>query len=186
MPAGGVGVCYRIDANDQIVSVDDEWQRIADKISVSHVRADQVTGRVLWDFISDSTTRHIYQRIVSRVRAGRTARFTLRCDTPSLRRLLRMTIRSDETGVVEFRTEPLEIVERAPVLLWSDEAARSDELIRACGWCKRVHIDSDDWVEAEVAVEQLQLFERSALPHVTHGLCDQCLETMEKTIEGLE
>lgn len=186
MPAGAVGVQYRIDEKDEIVSVDDAWQHIADGMPLSHVRASEVTGRVLWDFIGDSTTRHIYQRIVARVRAGRTAQFTLRCDTPSLRRLLRMTIRSDANGAVEFCTEPLEEVERATVPLLSIDAARSDELLRACGWCNRVDIDVDNWVEAEVAVEQLQLFERAALPYLTHGLCDRCLEAMEETIAALE
>ncbi len=186
MPAGAVGVWYRIDANDEIVFVDEAWERIAGALPAPDGRPGAVTGRPLWEFIGDGITRHIYEQLLVRVRAGRVAQFTLRCDSASYRRLMRMTVAADGEGCVDFRTEPVEIVEREPVTLLLPHANRSSELLRACGWCNRIDVGDAEWTEVEEAVERLRLFERPAVPRLSHGICDPCQARLLEAIEALE
>lgn len=181
-----VSVRYRIDARDQIVFVDDAWHHTAATLASAREAANDVTGRLLWDFIGDAVTRRIYEQILARVRAGRVVQFTLRCDSAAYRRLLRMTIRADASGAVDFHTDPIESVPRSPVPLLSPDSPRSASMLRACGWCNRIDVGADEWTEVEEAVERLRLFERAALPHLSHGVCNACHAGLLATIEALE
>jgi hypothetical protein len=58
--------------------------------------------------------------------------------------------------------------------LYSASTERSDDLVRSCGWCKKIAIPQEQWVEVEEAVEVLRLFDRQSLPRITHGICPQC------------
>lgn len=54
---------------------------------------------------------------------------------------------------------------------------RSGSLLRACAWCKRVDVGGE-WLEIDVALEPLRIFELKRLSAVTHGICDACHQTM--------
>lgn len=185
MPAGAVGVRYRINARDEIVFVDEAWEAIASALPAPHVRPASVTGRVLWEFIGDGVTRALYEQLLARVRAGRTAQFNLRCDSATYRRLVRMTVAPETEGCVDFRTETLEVHRREPQPLLSLDIPRSDDFVRACGWCNRIDVGTDDWIEVEDAVERLRLFEQDAVPHLSHGVCESCHATLLQTIDDL-
>src|SRR6185436_20078162 len=96
-------VVYRINAHDELVHVNDAWTAFADDNGAAAQGASHVLGRVLWTFVTDSTTRHIYKRMVDRVRIdGTPIRFQFRCDAPGRRRLLAMEIARADNGSVEF------------------------------------------------------------------------------------
>lgn len=179
---------YAIDAEDRICFVDEGWRRFAQANDGEELVGPSTLGRSIWDGISDPTTRALYQQIVARVRQGRSARFTLRCDGPGCRRLLEMTISLAPDGSVLFETQALRVTEREPVDLLSRRATRSTTLLRACAWCNRIDagFGTDDWVDVEEAVERLRLFEAEQMPRVTHGICGSCLASMERTLEDME
>ncbi|MFN8587284.1 MAG: hypothetical protein U0704_05735 [Candidatus Eisenbacteria bacterium] len=54
-----------------------------------------------------------------------------------------------------------------------------------CGWCKAVDADGQ-WVEPELGVELLNLFERDALPEITHGICAECYERVAAEDDDLD
>lgn len=179
---------YAIDADDNLCFVDDAWGLFADANDGAHLTRATMLGKSLWECITDDTTRTLYQQIVARVRQGHLAQFTLRCDGPSCRRLLEMTITAAANGVVEFETRTVSAEDRAPVALLSRRTTRSSELLRMCAWCNQVNIGAttDEWVEVEDAMERLQCFEHGSVPQVTHGICGQCLEGMMATIGQME
>ena len=75
-------------------------------------------------------------------------------------------------------TNWLERVEaRPPMPLLEPAAARSEEYVTVCSWCKKVELPGATWVEVEEAVEHLRLFDRAVLPQLTHGICPTCLES---------
>jgi hypothetical protein len=162
----GSVVRYAIDAEDSICFVDEGWYEFADANGGDELKPPAVLGLSLWGCISDPTTRDLYRQIVDRVRQGKLARFTLRCDSPECRRLLEMTISSNADGTVEFCTSVLSLENRAPVALLSSKVSRSTEMLRMCAWCNRINLGahSSDWVEVEDAAEQLDLFERELMP----------------------
>lgn len=180
------GVRYRINDRDEITFVDEEWDRFAETNDGAEVVGNEVLGRNLWEFICDPATRHLYQQIVARVRQGCQAQFKLRCDSPSCKRHLAMTIHAPETGIVEFATQSLLVEDRPPMALLAKGTPRSTELLLACAWCNRIDVGSDAWTEVEVAVERLKLFEVGRMPQLTHGICAACFATMTSTLDDLK
>jgi hypothetical protein len=178
------GIVYRVNQHNEIIFVNEEWRRFA-RLNDASDLADRVLGRSLWDFIGDSTTRSLYEQIIGRVRGGHQARFTLRCDGPTVRRLIEMTISPGHEGDLDFETRALSVVERAAVPLLARSAKRSQNLLRACAWCNQVDVSSDEWVEVEDAVERLRLFELSDMPQITHGICGPCLAGMIDKLDAL-
>jgi hypothetical protein len=177
----GDEIHYRVNDRDEIVFVNQAWDRFALANSGEHVTTPQVLGRPLWGFITDPTTRALYRDILARVRRGRSVRFVLRCDSPECRRLLEMEVSRGPDEVTDFRVHTLSQEAREPQPLLDSDRPHSEELLRVCGWCRRVDAGGR-WAEVEEAVSLLGLFERALLPGVTHGMCDDCYSRMVATM----
>jgi len=180
------GVRYQINDRDEITFVDKAWVRFAQANDGAELVGHGVLGRVLWEFIDDGVTRQLYQQIVGRVRQGHQAVFKLRCDSPSCKRHLEMTIHATGADIIEFATQTLQLEDRPPMAFLGRGTPRSTELLRACSWCNRIDVGSDAWTEVEVAVERLKLFELGRMPKITHGICATCFATMTTTLDDLK
>lgn len=170
-------IVYRLDDRDHIVFLNDEWDRFAAANSGEGVTSPRVLHRSLWEFVTDINTREIYRHALARSRGGRTLHFCFRCDSPTRRRLLEMTIGRGPDETTEIRTHTLSEEDRPAQPLLEATVPRSDDLVRMCGWCKKVFV-GDSWEEVEEAVSRLGLFERPVMPGVTHGICEPCYEKM--------
>jgi len=175
---------YQIDAADRITFVGGDWDRFAQDNGGVGLEADKVLGCFLWDFIKDPTTREVYRSLVARARKGHRVRCELRCDGPSIRRFLEMTITARGPEVIEFNTRPLRTEPRETVLLLAAGVPRSEALLRICAWCNYVDVGSDTWLEVEEATSQLRLFEQSAIPAITHGMCPSCYTAMTGVVNS--
>lgn len=168
-------VRYRIDFNDRLTDVNEGWSIFASENGGGMLESAQVLGRPLWDFFADPTTIALYRGMVKRVRdGGLPVRFQFRCDAPSTRRGLSMEISADEHGGVVFEVTSVWEQGRAAMLLLDSEQPRADTLLTICGWCKRVRLADEGWVEIEVAVTALSLFGGEPLPRLSHGMCPAC------------
>ncbi len=172
---------YRVNENDEIVFVSEDWDQFATANGGESVVSEQVLHRPLWDFITDLSTQEIYRLLLQKARAGRVIQFTFRCDAPWRRRFLEMIIVGQKGGAVEFRTRTLLEQERPAPLLLDPQADRSDELLRSCGWCKKFFVGGE-WVEVEEAIQRLRLFQRRSLPAISHGICGECYEKMNAVV----
>jgi len=172
---------YRVDRQDVIVFVDSEWDRFAASNDGEAAMSARVLDRSLWDFVVDATTRQLYRQLIQRIRDGRLLRFNFRCDSPGCRRLMEMEMSPAEKGAVQFRTRTISGTEREPQTLWERREACSDDLLVACGWCKKVKVEGE-WEEVEDAVTHLQLFEHALLPSITHGICEECHRNVLRTL----
>ena len=183
-----VAIEYEIDEQNHIVAVNRAWFDEARTAGDQRLADEGVVGRGLWDLIHDRNTRHLYETIIGRARQqARSVGFRFRCDTPDLRRLLRMEVAPIQNGHVAFAVKLVEAQPRAAVQLLQIGRAHSDALIHMCGWCKRVKLSDDRWVEVEQALDALHLFEASGpLPAISHGICPACAETMFALQEGEE
>ena len=174
---------YTLNDADEIVEVNDDWDVFATANGAPHLAAGQVLGRSLWDFVTDDTTRLLYRDVLARVRRDRAVRFTFRCDAPDCRRQLEMEVSAAPRGGATFCVRTVAEETRPPQALLDPAHPRSGQLLRACGWCKKVDLGGR-WAEVEQAVDVLGLFHHAALPQVTHGICDDCFASMTATIEG--
>jgi hypothetical protein len=177
------GVTYCIDQRDEIASVSESWLPCAAANDAPELTPERVRNRLLWDFIADPTTAHLYEQMLARVRRDEVVRFTFRCDSPDLRRLMEMKIQLRKDRLVEFTTRELDVERRPPVRLLARATPRSTERLGACGWCSRIKLDEDRWVGAETVVQQLRLFEQERLPQLAPGICVQCLAAVRKDLE---
>ncbi len=177
-------VSYEIDVTDRITAVCENWTAFAIANSGEHLVAPRVVGRDLWGAISDPTTRTLYRAMLKRVRAdGGTASFCFRCDSPSKRRELQMHIAAHADGAVAFTTSLLCEQERSAVLLLDPAAERNEAFVVVCAWCARVRVAETQWVEVEAAARMLHLFDRTALPQLSHGICPPCGDTFTRALD---
>jgi hypothetical protein len=178
------GVSYCVNERDEIAWVSDSWVAAAVANDAPELTPERVRNRSMWDFIADPTTRHLYEQILARVRRDQVMRFTFRCDSPALRRLMEMMIRRREDGLVEFASRELHVEKRPHVSLIARSTPRSEQRLGACGWCNRIKLDRDRWVEAEIVVKELRLFEKARLPQLAPGICVACLAAVRRDLGG--
>jgi hypothetical protein len=175
-------IVYRLNAADELVYVNEAWAEFASANDAPDILPERVLNRPLWDFVCDETTRHLYREILRRARAGLPASFNFRCDAPGRRRLMELNVSGLEGGAVRFETRTLRVDERPRQELLDRYVPRSGTMLRVCGWCKRMDIDSQRWGEVEEAVATLRLFEYNSLPPLTHGMCPPCFDAISEQI----
>lgn len=176
-------VSYRLDQRDEVVWVSESWLGFAVANDAPELTPERVRNQSLWNFVADPTTAHLYGQILAHVRRDEVVRFSFRCDSPSLLRLMEMTIRLKPDRLVEFATRALRVEERKPIMLLARSAPRSERRLGACGWCSRIKLGEDRWVGAETVVSELKLFEQERLPQLAHGICVTCLAAVRRDLE---
>lgn len=170
---------YSINASDEIVAVDGDWDNFAlENDSPPELLSENILHRSFWDFISGDALQHVYRRLFAKVRAGETLEFSFRCDSPSLRRFMKLTMTPAADSGIEFVTETSRIEEREFQNVFHVNARRADEIVVACSWCKRLRTHDNVWHEPEDAIHALALFETVTIPSLSHGMCEECYETM--------
>lgn len=181
---GSPDISYCIDAEDCMTAVSDGWIEFAKANNGRLLLPPEILGTVLWDWIADAQTRHVYRTVLQRARASaKIVRFKFRCDSPTERRLLQMEIVPRVDGEVAFQTSLISSQLRESVGLLDTQAIRSEALLKICGWCMRVQ-SNDSWIEIEDAISDLRLFEAPRLPNLSHGMCPACYETMLASLDG--
>ena len=175
---------YLIAPDDTIVFVDQTWISFARENDTPELAAESVLHRLLWEFITDRETRHLYSVMVSRVReTGEPITIPFRCDAPDRRRFMEMEISLLPDGVVQFDTRVLRQEISDSILLLDPRANRLSEFLTLCSWCKKALLPEQGWVEVEEAVASLSLFDGSLLPQLTHGICPVCSEALHRRLE---
>jgi hypothetical protein len=164
-------VGYRLDAADVIVAVDEGWRGFARANDASEL-ADAVVGRRIWDYVTGAETAHLWNEVFARARRAGPVELPYRCDSPSLRRYLRMRITAGADGSLELASTIEREEPREPPEWFVPGARRVDVTVTGCSWCRRYAVGGD-WVEVEDAVAALDLFAGEA-PAITHGLCPAC------------
>jgi hypothetical protein len=176
-------VCsYEVGADLRLIAVDEGWSRFATENDAPELQPPRPLGRSIFDAIADSTTKLLYRELFERVRTRRQSiGFTIRCDSPRLRRRLGLTIARLPAG---FRVETvLQGQEPNPGGQWLARGlARNPRLlVRSCSWCKKVEV-GDRWCELDEAIRALKLFEEQDVPTLTHAMCPSCYERINATL----
>jgi hypothetical protein len=166
---------YDIDDSDRLVAVNDTWTSFAVVNDAPELSAPGVLGLRLWDAITDPSTRELYRTLLDRVRHGEVIDYTYRCDGPAVRRDMSMHV-ALEGRRVRFTSRIQDATPRASEAILDRLVPRTDELLRVCGWCKKIAVADDRWEEVEVAIPLLGLKAAHTLPALTHGICPGCYD----------
>jgi hypothetical protein len=174
---------YHLNARDEISSINEEWLSFARANDGGSLLPPQILGRPLWDFIGDVETQHIYRLLHRRVRTrGAPLQFSFRCDGPGRRRLLELNISAAAEQGLTYRVRTVRQEDRTPVPLLDPHRLRSEMFVTMCGWCKRVAAPPRGWLEVEDAVTALSLFAEPHPPQLTHGICEECSESLHQAL----
>ena len=171
-------VIYRINSQDQIVFVNDRWNQFASANDSVHLMKHGVLGKSLWDFITDYSTRDLYQQMVNSVRKGKTVEFKFRCDSPNWRRFLEMHITTHKDHTVQFECKTIFTEDRPLQKLLDKETLRSEKVVVICSFCKKVNTREDYWHDVEDAVSMIGAFDSEHFPILSHGICIECYPTL--------
>jgi hypothetical protein len=164
---------YWLDSSARIVKVSGEWNEWLDRDGEGDVRCrrEDVIGQNLFSFIHSAGVQHVYQMLHERVlRTGDPVELVSRCDSPSVRRDLRIRICPDG-DLLRYNSVVTRQERRNSRLPWP--VVGSETLVAMCSLCKRFRfpLEAVEWREIEL------LFEESALARgfsVTHGMCAIC------------
>src|SRR5690554_6295059 len=96
---------YIVDDADRLIHLDNEWLDFAAANGGAGLAPERVIGRQLWSFIQGFETRQFYKLLLARVRRGESLQFIMRCDSPVMRRWLRVRMLPFAIGCVVFDTE---------------------------------------------------------------------------------
>jgi hypothetical protein len=178
MTSGPREYIHRVDATDRIIAVNPDWLTFAQENAAPVGTLDAV-GTSLWTHIAGTEVQYLYQQLLRAVRGHRRmVRFPFRCDTPTLQRMMQMTMVRQPDQEVEFRSRVLHQHPTAFVVLFDAVARRSNTLLCMCSWCRQVRLSSetgpDEWVEPQVAIARLDLFADGPVPRITHSSCPSC------------
>lgn len=177
---------YRLDPDDRIVDVDEQWDTFAMENRSPEARSAHVVGKSLARFIDGEETRQLVSALLGRLRtAGGRFEIPFRCDGPAVRRHMMCAGEAEPDGAVLIRTREVSIHPRPPLMLLDPGAPRLKEWLRMCSWCNRVTVGDAPWMEAEEAIRTFGLFEEAVLPSITHGMCHDCVARIETEMDRL-
>lgn len=177
---------YRVDAKDRIVFANAAWYDFATENGAAILLPEAVVGVSLWSFVCNAETKQLFAVLLKKVRdSGHSVTLPYRCDGPDCRRFMELKISRETSEEIEFRSRIVRLELRPWVRLLQDQVERNDKLLSMCGWCKKVALRKDHWVEVEEAVNVLQLFDAARLPQITHGICPKCSNAFRERVDQL-
>lgn len=163
---------YRINQADKIYFVNRDWIDFGIENGLNKPIA-AVVESLLWSHIFDWTTRQLYFDIVGTIRkTNRTVKVPFRCDGPAVRRYMELEMSLLPEAHIEFKGRLLREEPREPMNVLDPSLARTSELLLMCVWCKKVK--ASEWTEIEHAVKEMNLFDKTALPLISHVTCPDC------------
>jgi hypothetical protein len=176
---------YVIDAEDRIIEVSENWLSFAQENQAGEsCHPDRVINRPIWQFMDGFETKDLYRLVFSTVRGqGKAVTLPYRCDAPDRRRFLELDIVPVPREHLQFISRIIREELRESVELLRPDLPRSNELVKMCCLCKKVELPANDWVEVELAIVSLRLFEGDAPPRISHGYCPACHEVVMAQIQ---
>lgn len=185
-PVGQRLIGYELDAEDCIQAVSLNWLEHACLNGAPELKQEAVIGRSLWDFVEGKETRHLSSLLFSAARQRqRPLGFPFRCDSPTYRRFVRLSVVPLLDSALEVSSETVREELRRYVALLDPQVSRSADFLTICSWCKRILLSGNEWVEVEMAIHRLDLFGATLLPQLSHGVCGECASRIDAEC-GLE
>lgn len=165
---------YCVDAEGTIVRAEShlsEESALRDPTFAYPFSFPDIVGRSLFSFIEGVEVRHIYGMLHERILKGKgSIRFDYRCDSPDIRRDMRMSLCFDN-HLVRYESVVLKETQRAvSIPLASPTAAL---ILPICSNCKRYKHPpgSQDWKEIDLILSDPNL---PGAFNFSHTFCNVC------------
>jgi hypothetical protein len=168
-------VSYKINGRDELIFVDENWLPFAQKNAAGDdLAGPKVLGKSLWAFVRDPSLQIIYRSLLTQARtSGQTIRFEFRCDSPSLRRHMRMRLEPGLEGEVHFTSR---LASAEPIELSASAAAAFSgfQSVRRCSVCNLYQSADRRWVEIDELTGETSFLAGDRRPSVIWTVCGEC------------
>lgn len=170
-------ISYRLDADDVIASVSGDWEGFSAGNGARGLTVRKVVGRPLWDFIVDQSTRTLYADLMRTVRdEGRRIQFPYRCDSPTLKRFMTMTIEPLPDRGLAFGSVLRHVEERCRLEFRYVRSA--PKLLTRCSLCGALKYNGE-WTDVVDAVSQGLVLNCDEPILVAYGVCPGCMANVK-------
>ncbi|MDA3863785.1 MAG: hypothetical protein PF689_07965 [Deltaproteobacteria bacterium] len=179
-PSKKASYFYHLDRDNKLCWLGDNWNKFAiENKGGEKVLAENLKGKSLWSQIKDDETRQIYLDLVNKVRkTGNSLRVKAYCDTPALKRELKIIISPLPEDGIRFESIFIKLTPRKRLAILDKDVPRSENFIKICSFCKDIKIKENQWKTTEKAVDHLDLFNQKILPQLTHSICPSCYKNL--------
>ena len=173
---------HTIDATNRIVAVNSAWLQFMRTILPFPIEAQDVIGRPMWDFVSGTQVRQLWEVLFDRVRnVGAPVFVPMRSDTANLRRVLDVELHPMAERSIRQVFELVWTEPRPRVALFDHSQPRNEATLTCCAWCNRIQVRLGMWQEIEDAQLTLRIEAAPTLPSLTRGVCSSCKQSLLKT-----
>lgn len=140
---------YMLNRKDVIVDVNDAWNDFATNNDAPELISERVIGNSLVNYVTGDITKMYVQTVLQNVRMiGKPIRRHYRCDSPTLKRYMEMSIKPDGKNLQlahkVIRTEDMTCTVHFNAALTPSEP----QITKRCSSCGRVEAQKAVWVEA--------------------------------------
>lgn len=167
---------YAVNRDDVLIWVSKSWRAFARENDAPELADRSLRGVSLWVFIGDRETRGYYQRLHDGVRESKLpVTISSRCDSPTLRRDLRISLRPMRNGGILYESLVASVNVVPELALLSRNVRRSRQRLTLCSNCKKALIEPLGWLDLAAAGEHLPLYEKGFAPRLAYSMCPGCL-----------
>ena len=141
---------YVLDGKDVIVDVNDAWNNFAKDNDAPELVSEHVVGSSLVDYVTGDITKMFVQTVLQNVRTiGDPIHRPYRCDSPSLKRYMEMSIEPDGRHL-QLTHRVLKMENTACTVHFNTPPTPdTPQTTSRCSSCGRVEAQKAVWVEAD-------------------------------------
>ncbi len=164
-----------VDRDNLIVAVNESWDKFAANNGAPQLAQGAVLGSNLLDAVSGKVSKSFTLALLELARnRDDEIQFEYRCDSPHLRRYMRLHVRGMVDGAVHFSHEHLYSEHFNKPVLFRTSAQRGRDSTIRCSVCNHVRHDGF-WKRSDYVSEQV--FNGQPVP-VIYGICPSCMDIL--------
>lgn len=166
-----------VNSANLIVSVNPAWDAFACNNGAPHLARGTALGSSLLDAVSGKASKNFTLALLDLARRrDDEIQFEYRCDSPQVRRYMRLHLRGLQDGSVHFRHEHLHSEAFEQPVLFRTAAQRARDTTIRCSLCNHVRHEGL-WKLPEFVAAQI--FSGQPVP-VIYGICPSCQDGLEQ------
>ena len=175
---------YYVDDRDIIRFVGGAWPSFARDNAGLWLDEKSVVGTPLWDHIHGLENRLLYKQVIDSVRATRHSyEFAFRCDSPDVRRLMRMKIAPGADDGCGFTTWLVHTEPRPHLRLLDTRSEHGESILLVCNWCMHAQVNGGgEWKDIDEAWRLKDISHRAPLPMPVFTICPACLDKITRDL----
>lgn len=182
-PKGYAMIEYALNQENKITSVGGVWEEFAIANQGENLTKEEVLGESIFDYIRGAGIAKIYRALFEKVRKTQHGlSFNFRCDSPSCRRRMLLTLTPLPNQGIMCHTEILEAEPREYIPLLDKHVKRNESIVAVCCICADIRTQDGNWVGIEEESRRMGWLENENIPQLSHGFCPTCYKAQMELI----